>query len=883
MAKSRGKPRARSAGSRGAGAQTRRRPGTATPAAASEAATPEATADAAAGAGDLGPTGGDGAAAGAAAGGAAAGGTASGEVVDGESVDGESADGEAVDAAAAGAGVAREGADSEAADREQADVVTGAGEASAEEAEVTAGTVATDEPAAEKAEVTAEAVAAGAGVAEETDAVAEEKAEGQSPPAEPEPEPEAKPEAEAEPEIAAEAAVVAEPAVAVEPEIAAEPTQAVEVKSEAGTGAKVGTGTEAGSGTKIGTGAKVGTEAEAGSGTEVGSDVEAQAAVADGSAAEPEAGAEPVEIVVPEQATAAAVAVAAVGATPAAPPVAVTSADAVTSEGLDSPEGTASPDGTASPEGTASTEGTASPEGTVASAGAAEKEELAPGQVAGEKTGEKTAAPAGRVRRVPAWAVLAVCCFAQFMVVLDVSIVNVALPSMQTELDLSSSGLQWVVNAYTLAFAGLLLFGGRAADLFGRRRVFISGLVLFTAASLAGGLAENQVMLIVARAVQGLGGAVLAPATLSILMTSFPDPRERARALGMWGATAAGGGAMGALAGGVLTEIADWRWVLFVNVPIGLVLLVGARAALVESRGQARGVRDLDIPGTVTVTAGLTALVYGIVRTESSSWGSPVTIGWLVAAAVLLTAFLIIESRTENPLVPLGIFRRKALRYANTIGVVMGSIMFGLFFFLTLYLQQVKGQGPLEAGLALVPLPIMIIVGSQLSSRTVSRFGPRPLIIGASVIVASSVCWLSALSAHGSYWSEVFGPLTLLGFGMGINMVAVTTAATAGVPPQLAGLASGLLNTARQIGAAVGLAVLAIVADTHTDSELAAGADQADALTSGYSLGFLVCAALMFGAAALAVFMPRRESLVVPAGAAQARPEPERVEALAEA
>nr|WP_241831032.1 MFS transporter [Parafrankia soli] len=533
----------------------------------------------------------------------------------------------------------------------------------------------------------------------------------------------------------------------------------------------------------------------------------------------------------------------------------------MTSEGLDSPEGTASP------------------EGTVAPAGAAEKEALAPGQVAGEKT----AAPAGRGRRVPAWAVLAVCCFAQFMVVLDVSIVNVALPSMQTELDLSSSGLQWVVNAYTLAFAGLLLFGGRAADLFGRRRVFISGLVLFTAASLAGGLAENQVMLIVARAVQGLGGAVLAPATLSILMTSFPDPRERARALGMWGATAAGGGAMGALAGGVLTEIADWRWVLFVNVPIGLVLLVGARAALVESRGQARGVRDLDIPGTVTVTAGLTALVYGIVRTESSSWGSPVTVGWLVAAAVLLTAFLIIESRTENPLVPLGIFRRRALRYANTIGVVMGSIMFGLFFFLTLYLQQVKGQGPLEAGLALVPMPIMIIVGSQVSSRTVGRFGPRPLIIGASVIVASSVCWLSALSAHGSYWSEVFGPLTLLGFGMGINMVAVTTAATAGVPPQLAGLASGLLNTARQIGAAVGLAVLAIVADTHTDSELAAGADRADALTSGYSLGFLVCAALMFGAAALAVFMPGKESPVVPAGAAQARPEPERVEALAEA
>ncbi|MBE3204978.1 MFS transporter [Frankia sp. CH37] len=496
--------------------------------------------------------------------------------------------------------------------------------------------------------------------------------------------------------------------------------------------------------------------------------------------------------------------------------------------------------------------------------------------VAAERTG-------GSGRRAPAWAVLAVCCLAQFMVVLDVSIVNVALPSMQTDLGLSASGMQWVVNAYTLAFAGLLLFGGRAADLFGRRRTFITGLAVFTLASLAGGLATSEVTLIVARAVQGLGGAVLAPATLSVLMTSFPDPRERTRALGMWSTTAAGGGALGALAGGVLTEIADWRWVFFVNVPIGVALVVGARVALTESRGQARGAKDLDIPGTVTVTAGLVALVYGIVRTESSSWGSPVTIGCLVAAAALLAVFVAIEARTANPLVPLGVFRRRALRYANLIIMVIGTVMFGLFFFLTLYLQRIQSMGPLEAGLAMLPMPIMIICGSQLSSRIIGRFGPRPLIIAGSAIGALSMGWLGGLSAGGSYWAEVFGPLVLIGLGMGVNMVAVTTAATSGVPPQIAGLASGLLNTGRQIGAAVGLAALTTIADHRTDGRLAAGVTPAEALTSGYALGFWIAAGLLILACLIAVLLPNHQVAAVLAVSEQRRAEPERMEVAAEA
>ncbi|WP_423748039.1 MFS transporter [Frankia canadensis] len=468
------------------------------------------------------------------------------------------------------------------------------------------------------------------------------------------------------------------------------------------------------------------------------------------------------------------------------------------------------------------------------------------------------------------WAVLAVCCLAQFMVVLDISIVNVALPAMQDDLHMSSGGLQWVINAYTLAFAGLLLFGGRAADLFGRRRVFILGLGLFTLASLVGGLAQNEGQIIAARAVQGLGGAVLAPATLSLLMTSFTEGRERTRAFGAWGATAASGGAFGTVLGGVLTDVADWRWVLFVNVPIGVVLVAAARAVLTESRGQVSRLRDLDVPGTLTVTGGLVLLVYAIVRTETDSWTSATTLGMLAAAVVLLGVFVAIEATSASPLVPLGIFRYPGIAVANLIAAFLGAGMFAVFFFLTLYLQRVHDFSPLRAGLSMLPMPIMIIIASQLVTRIIGRIGPRPIIGAGAALGSGGLFWLSAITVDGTYWGEVFGPAVLMGFGMGCTMVAMVSAATSGVPMRMAGLASGLVNTGRQIGAAVGLAAVTTLATHRTEDRSRAGVPHLEALTSGYSFGLFVAACVLVLGVPAALLLPRRR----PAAAAVEVPVP---------
>lgn len=479
------------------------------------------------------------------------------------------------------------------------------------------------------------------------------------------------------------------------------------------------------------------------------------------------------------------------------------------------------------------------------------------GRTAGTGAGASPEGGAPPGRRIPGWAVLAVCCLAQFMVVLDISIVNVALPSMQTDLGMTASGLQWVVNAYTIAFAGLLLFGGRAADLFGRRRVFVAGLALFTLASLGGGFARTEAQLIVARAVQGLGGAVLAPATLTLLMTSFAEGRERTRALGAWGATAASGGALGAIVGGALTEVANWRWVLFVNVPIGVALLVAARLVLVESRGQLSRLRDLDIPGTVTVTGGLVLSVYVIVRTESSSWTSPVTLGMLAGAVVLLAAFVAVEVTTPAPLVPLSVFRYPGLAAANSVAAFLGAAMFTIFFFLTLFLQQVQGYSPLRAGVAMLPMPLMIIVASRIVTRMIGRLGPRPIIVFGLVSGTAGLLWMSTITRDGSYWVHVFGPVLIVGLGVGSIMVAMVAAATAGVPMRLAGLASGLINTSRQIGAAIGLAAVSTIATRHTDGRLRHGAARLDALASGYSLGLFIGGCVLAVGILAALLLPR--------------------------
>lgn len=460
------------------------------------------------------------------------------------------------------------------------------------------------------------------------------------------------------------------------------------------------------------------------------------------------------------------------------------------------------------------------------------------------------------LRSRPAALVLAVVCVAQFMVVLDVSIVNVALPEMRRDLHLSQEGLAWVLNAYTLAFAGFLLLGGRAADLYGRRRLFLIGVTVFSATSLLGGLAHTGGQLIAARAAQGLGGAVLSPATLTILTTTFTEPRARTRALGLWSAVAGAGGATGVLAGGVLTDLLSWRWILFINVPIGLAVLAAARVAVTESRGE--GERPtLDWGGALTVTGGLVSLVYGVVSTDRHPWGSVTVLGPLAAGAVLLAAFVVIERRHPHPLVPLRLFAARALTGANLMMLLIGSAMFAVFFFLSQYLQDVQGYSPLGAGVAFLPMPLAIIVGTQLSSRLVSRLGLRPLLMAGPALSAAGLLLLSRLRPQSSYLLHIGLPGALITFGIGMSFVPLTLAATTGVHRRDAGLASGLINTTRQIGGSLGLAALLTVAAGGGHAAAAQGTRAAE--TAGFSRAFTAAGLMLVAAVAVAAtLLPRR-------------------------
>jgi EmrB/QacA subfamily drug resistance transporter len=476
----------------------------------------------------------------------------------------------------------------------------------------------------------------------------------------------------------------------------------------------------------------------------------------------------------------------------------------------------------------------------------------------------------GRRHHAHTGLILAIACVGQFMVILDVSIVTVALPSIGRDLHYSATGLQWVVNAYVLTFAGFLLLGGRAADLFGQRRVYLAGMALFTVASLAGGIATDSAWLTAARAVQGIAGAVLSPATLTIVITTFSADR-RARALGIWSSVAGAGGAAGAILGGVLTSSLSWRWVLFVNIPIGVAAVAAALAWLPESRDRVgRGVAArLDVGGAVAVTAGLGTLIYAIIGTDTHPWGGARTLSLLGAAVVLLAGFALIELRLAHaPLIRFGLFRSRSLSGANIVMFLVGAAFFSMWYFLSLYLQDVLGDSALKTGLAFLPMGVTIMIGSQASARILPRVGVRPLLQAGTLVAAGGFAWLSAISPHASYWTHVFGPGCLISLALGLLFTPLAAAATADVARSEAGLASGVLNTARQIGGSLGLAVLATIA---TDRTLAALADRrpvlshAAALNDGYSRAFEVAAALTLAAFAASFVVPAIRARTTPA------------------
>jgi EmrB/QacA subfamily drug resistance transporter len=435
------------------------------------------------------------------------------------------------------------------------------------------------------------------------------------------------------------------------------------------------------------------------------------------------------------------------------------------------------------------------------------------------------------------WLALILLCFAQFIVVIDAAVVNVALPSIGEGLDFSQANLAWVVNAYVLTFGGFLLLGGRMADLLGRRRVFISGLLLITVASLAAGFAATEGQLIAARAAQGLGAAIISPSALSIITTTFSDGAERNKALGAWGAVAGLGGAAGVLFGGILTDSLGWEWVLWINVPVALIVAALTRPLVAESRSESAS-RHFDAAGAVSVTAGLSVLVYALVDATDAGWGSTQTLGLLALSAALIAAFVAIELRSAAPLMPFRIFRLRTLTGANVVGLLVGASLFSMFFFITLYMQQVLGYSAIKAGLSYLPLALMIIVASGIASQLVTRVGFKPVLTAGMTMIAAALLWFSQVSVGGGFVTDILGPSLLAATGLGFAFVTTTIAAVSGVRDQESGLASGLINTSQQIGGALGLAVLATIANSRTDDVVASSGGDPSALTNALTEGF---------------------------------------------
>jgi EmrB/QacA subfamily drug resistance transporter len=448
---------------------------------------------------------------------------------------------------------------------------------------------------------------------------------------------------------------------------------------------------------------------------------------------------------------------------------------------------------------------------------------------------------------------------AQFLVVLDASITNVALPSIGTALDIPEAGLAWIVNSYVLFFGGFLLLGGRMADLMGRRRVFIIGLILFAIASLTAGLAQTEAMLVISRAAQGLGAAMLSPAALSIVTATFAEGKERNKALGVWGAVAGAGGAVGVLLGGILTEYLSWRWVFLVNVPVILLVLPFVLRYVPESHSGEEH-NDFDVPGAVTVTAGLSMLVYALIDAESAGWTSFQTLGLAAGAVALLGLFLLIESRARHPLVPFDIFASRTRNGSYLVGLLLAASLFSMFFFVALYTQRVLGWDALEAGLSYLPLSATIILGAGAGSEIANRIGFKPVLVAGMLATAAGLLWFTQISVDGTFVNDVLGPSMVAGLGLGLAFPGATIGGTSLVREDEVGLASGLINSAQQIGGALGLAVLSSIAASKTDSVMESAQSAAalpGALTEGFQLAFMVGAGFALAGALLALLIIR--------------------------
>jgi EmrB/QacA subfamily drug resistance transporter len=457
------------------------------------------------------------------------------------------------------------------------------------------------------------------------------------------------------------------------------------------------------------------------------------------------------------------------------------------------------------------------------------------------------------------WLALALLCAVQFMVVLDIAIVNVALPSIQVDLGFSQENLQWVISAYALLFGGFLLLGGRAADLLGRRRLFIIGTIVFTVASLLAGFAWSEGALIGARALQGLGAAIITPAGLSILTTTFAEGRERNAALGAWGGVGAFGAVAGVLLGGVLTDALSWEWIFYVNVPVGATALLLTPVLLRESRDLK--VRSFDAPGAVLVTGGLVTLVYAITQAHEYGWASVETIGVFAASAALLGGFLAWEARASEPLMPFSIFRLRTVTGANVAGLILGTAVFAMFLMLTLYMQQVLGYSAMRTGVAYLAVAGTAIIWSGVAAQLVNRVGVKPVLTAGMVSLSAGLVYFTQVSVGGSYLGDLLPGFLLIAIGLGFSFVPISIAALAGVQPAEAGLASGLINTSQQVGGALGVAILSTIATSTTSDAVTSGTAVPFALTDGFQAAFIGATAIAVAGIAAALLLIRRDDL----------------------